>query len=102
MTKVFYADGTEYKTIKELASAWQLPYEIVRKKIRTTDSFVINTIFITTMPPVMHESEKKRVIKKQWKASEIIPSTPRLVKGKPAPLLGFGHITHGINNRFGY
>lgn len=102
MSKVFYADGTEYSTIKGLASALQIPYEIIKKRVRARDSFFVNDVFITTMPPEMHGLEKTRVLKRQWKASEVIPSTRRLVNEKPTPLLGFGHITHGINDRFGY
>lgn len=100
MRKPYYADGVAYKNIKVLAEAIRMPYATVYQRFIHHDSFIINGVFVTRLDPEQHDAERAKAARLVWRPNRIT-TTRRMINEKPAPLLGVGHITHGINDRFG-
>lgn len=99
--RIFYANGNKYSSIKALCLAHQLNYQTVYARFKVKDSFFLCDVFCTATAPARHEKERARALK-QWRPSRAEAEYRRMVNAKPVPLLGIGHITHGINDRFGY
>lgn len=98
--RTFYADGVAYRSMRDLANAVKVPYASIFHRFKSRDYFIINGVFITRLEPEYHQELRERAEKLTWKPNRITTER-RLINTKPAPLLGHGHITHGINDRFG-
>lgn len=99
--KIYYVDGVAFSTMKEVAETSGYCYETIRAKFFYKDSFLLGGVFFTREKPEFHARERLRVEKKEWRKEYAGQKVRRTVNGKPAPLLGFGHVTHGINDGFG-
>lgn len=86
--------------MKAAAEAVGIPYPVIYQRFLYRDSFYIKGIFFTRLDPEDQEEAKRKAEALEWKPNRITTER-RLINAKPAPLLGFGHITHGINDRFG-
>lgn len=99
--KTYYVDGVAFSTMKEIADSSKYCYETIRARFFEKDSFILGGVFFTVEKPEFHERERLKAENKQWRKEYTGQKARRIVNGKPAPLLGLGHITHGINNGFG-